>query len=287
MKRAKIVSIMLLLFAGVCVAQEPVTLNVTYEFVYVRDLERKNTPYTSNMILSLGRQTSRYCSEKLFRENDKAAQGQKKRQQEVQNMPSGSLVTVSGGPLLIVNRHGAIINEEIVKNVPAQKMTMNAVLGTKSYEIETALPKIDWAIQADKKTIGNYACQKAAGTYAGRTYEVWFAPDLPFQDGPWKLSGLPGLILEARDTKNEVAFVFKTMGRNTDPEETTKSFLSRGYSIKTNLKSYNRARAAFETDPEAVMSAMAPNARLAVMNIDDPDMQHAIKVKKYNPLELD
>jgi GLPGLI family protein len=279
--------VFLLLIHHLVCGQDTVSLNVVYEFKYIRDLSNKQHPYTANMVLSLGKQHSRYCSEKLYKENDKNAVAERKKQQEQSSASSQPTTVVSGGPLLIVNKYGAIINEELVKNVAARQLTIHARMGIKSYFIETALPVINWTLQNDKKTIGKYTCQKATGSYGGRTYEAWFCPDIPFQDGPWKLSGLPGLILEAKDTKNEVVFTFKELNSNTDAEETTKSFLSNPFSIKTTLKNYMRAKVAFETDPETITSAMAPNARLAVRNLDDPDSPYALKVKQYNPLEFD
>jgi len=288
MKTNRIVlAILILLTCNLALAQETIVLNVVYEFKYVRDLDNRDMPYISNMVLSLGKQSSRYCTEKLYNENDKNAQLQRQKQQQALSTSARPMTVAAGGPLLIVGKYGSIINEEVIKDLRNQKLTTYAHLGIKTYTIDSDLPKIDWAIQNEKKTIGNYSCQKAIGNYGGRTYVAWFAPDLPFRDGPWKLSGLPGLILEAQDTKNEVFFSFKELSKNSDAEETTKSFLASDFNVKTNLKGYNRAKAAFETDPEAVMSAQAPNAKLAVINIDDPKAQHAARVKKYNPLEYD
>jgi len=68
------------------------------------------------------------------------------------------------------------------------------------------LPKIEWQIIDEFKTLNKLNCQKAIGYFRGRTYSVWFSNDIPLPFGPWKLSGLPGLILEAKDDKNQVYF---------------------------------------------------------------------------------
>lgn len=52
--------------------------------------------------------------------------------------------------------------------------------------------------------------EKATTVFRGRTYEAWFTPDIPVSDGPWKFSGLPGLILEVHDSKNH--YVFSCIG---------------------------------------------------------------------------
>lgn len=51
-----------------------------------------------------------------------------------------------------------------------------------------------------------YTCVKATAKFRGRTYEAWFASDIPIFNGPWKFGGLPGLILSLTDSKNEYHF---------------------------------------------------------------------------------
>lgn len=68
------------------------------------------------------------------------------------------------------------------------------------------LPKIDWKLTTEEKKIGNIACKKATAFFRGRNYIVWYTEAIPVTVGPWKLNGLPGLILEATDKTGEVYF---------------------------------------------------------------------------------
>ncbi len=72
--------------------------------------------------------------------------------------------------------------------------------------IKEKIPKIHWEIKKDTKKIGKFLCQRAKGYFRGRNYNVWFTDQIPLPFGPWKLQGLPGLILEVKDDKNEVYF---------------------------------------------------------------------------------
>lgn len=73
--------------------------------------------------------------------------------------------------------------------------------------VEEKLPKIDWKINLNKKdTILGKLCYKAIGDFRGRTYSVWYAPNLPVKFGPWKIQGLPGLILKLNDNFKQIDF---------------------------------------------------------------------------------
>lgn len=73
---------------------------------------------------------------------------------------------------------------------------------------EPNLPKIKWKLSTETKKIGKFNCQKATTTFRGRKYEAWFTPEIPVPSGPWKLHGLPGLILEAQDESKTYVYNF-------------------------------------------------------------------------------
>lgn len=79
--------------------------------------------------------------------------------------------------------------------------------GAAAYQYTEELPRFDWALLDDTKNILGYECRKATATFRGRDYTAWYAPDIAVSDGPWKLCGLPGLILEAYDDKGHYHFV--------------------------------------------------------------------------------
>lgn len=68
----------------------------------------------------------------------------------------------------------------------------------------------DWELLDGDTLIMDHLCRKAQTTYHNRTWTVWYAQDIPINDGPWKLCGLPGLILVAKDSKQE--YIFRCIG---------------------------------------------------------------------------
>lgn len=75
---------------------------------------------------------------------------------------------------------------------------------------EEASSQPEWEIMEGDSIICGYVCQRASTIFRGRTWKVWYAPELPYQDGPWKLCGLPGLILKAEDAAGD--FCFEAIG---------------------------------------------------------------------------
>ncbi|MFA5555111.1 MAG: GLPGLI family protein [Phycisphaerae bacterium] len=94
----------------------------------------------------------------------------------------------------------------VYKNYPQGKMTVTDGLTLQYYEYEDELNAQQWEIRDSIKTILNYSCQMAVCDFRGREWTAWFTTDIPVSDGPWKLSGLPGLIMEAYDKGSQYVF---------------------------------------------------------------------------------
>lgn len=65
----------------------------------------------------------------------------------------------------------------------------------------------EWTIDTDSvMTILGMECHYATTKFRGREWKVWFTEGIPVSLGPWKLNGLPGLILEATADDNFIKF---------------------------------------------------------------------------------
>ena len=72
---------------------------------------------------------------------------------------------------------------------------------------QESMEKPVWRLVKGKDSIvANYRCQKAQTKYRGKVWNVWYTIDIPISDGPWKLYGLPGLILKAEDQDGNFVF---------------------------------------------------------------------------------
>ena len=98
------------------------------------------------------------------------------------------------------------VNQQLIFINFKDKKITELIKSKSTYLVEDTLSIPQWDITNETKIINNHQCQKATTFYKGRTYEVWYAIDYPSVFGPWKLNGLPGLILLAQDQKREVFF---------------------------------------------------------------------------------
>lgn len=81
------------------------------------------------------------------------------------------------------------------------------------FHYEDTFPKLNWELVEGTDTIANYVCQKAKLNFRGRNYTAWFSPEIPINDGPWKFSGLPGLILKVEDEAQLFSFTLIGMSQ--------------------------------------------------------------------------
>ena len=77
------------------------------------------------------------------------------------------------------------------------------------YRYKVDMSDLQWELQDSVKNILGYDCNLATADYHGRRWYAWFSPDIPVQDGPWQLYGLPGLIMEAFTDDYDYAFQIK------------------------------------------------------------------------------
>lgn len=72
-----------------------------------------------------------------------------------------------------------------------ERIFPNTFLGTEP------TPTQDWTLTDDTLALAGYLCHAATTTFRGLTWHVWYTDEVPSTAGPWKLHGLPGLIVKA------------------------------------------------------------------------------------------
>lgn len=167
--------------------------------------------------------------------------------------------------------------------------TFNTRIGRDQYSYDEDRP-MEWKILPETATIGEYKTQKAETQFGGRTWFAWFTTEIPFQDGPYKFSGLPGLIIKVEDSKGDFSFDL----RETKKTPAIQTFTQSGNLIKVKRKDFEKQNALFKKDPASFMQAAMSLGRgnFSMRNADPnqrKQMEDRLKdeaKKNNNPIEL-
>ena len=82
---------------------------------------------------------------------------------------------------------------------PEGQTTVRDWIFPHEFEGSEPTPEIAWTLTDDTLTIGGYLCQQATATHRGVAWTVCYTEEIPSSAGPWRLRGLPGLIVEAKN----------------------------------------------------------------------------------------
>lgn len=147
--------------------------------------------------------------------------------------------------------------------------------------------EMTWDISPDStQIILDYECVMAESDYHGRHWTAWFAPEIPIQDGPWKLAGLPGLILKATENRGIHSFIATGIEHTMEP---VPEMLVAEWYHKENRKKYLQTKKALHDNPIVYLLAdMPPGCKVFSSDGTEihPDTQYMTD-SNYDFLETD
>lgn len=159
-----------------------------YEYKFIPDFNNKEDVKKEMMLLDIDEKGSNYYSRDKFVADSTS-------RAEVQKQIKGG-----GGNINISRRENqGQVGYKVTKSYPDFKTSLFTRISMDQYKVKED-QKPEWKILPEKQKIGAYNAQKATTAYGGREWIAWFSTDIPFQDGPYKFYGLPGLIVKLEDT---------------------------------------------------------------------------------------
>lgn len=163
------------------------------------------------------------------------------------------------------------------KNYPAEgKTLMLDEAGETNCRIEENAETPEWTIVPDSTAeILGYPCQMATTLFKGRQWYAWYSEDIPLDEGPWKLRGLPGLILKAYDSQRQ--FIFEGAGLEQIAEPIT--FVKKKRE-KLSMKDFRKLITNY--DPNDQLRGFS--GKVVIINSDGTKLDKIPKAK-YNLIE--
>lgn len=156
-----------------------------------------------------------------------------------------------------------------------------------------------WILTNEKKQVNDMTLQKATTTWGGRNWMAWFTKDIPFHEGPYKFHGLPGMIIEVSDDKNDYKFsLAKSENLKKSAEDQIMEYAME-ISIPVTWEKYKATKLKFYESPVGFMknangrsgnSDFFLNDGTVVSSVNTREVNERLRntIKKYNnPIELD
>lgn len=159
-----------------------------YEYKFIPDINNKDDVKKEMMQLDITPKGSSYYSYDKFVSDSTIVAAVEKQAK-----------AGSGNISINRNEKQGQVNYKVVKDYPDFSTYLSTKISTDQYKVKEHQKPV-WKILPDKQKIGEYMAQKATTSYGGRDWIAWFTAEIPFQDGPYKFYGLPGLIVKIEDT---------------------------------------------------------------------------------------
>mgnify|MGYP000737481034 CR=1 FL=1 len=164
----------------------------------------------------------------------------------------------------------------IYKNYPEGKLTHTEKICQDWFRYEEDMPQFEWEMTDSVANVLGYKCQSARCKFRGREWTVFYTEEIPLSEGPWKLHGLPGLIMKATDEKGH--YSFECIG--------IKSKASRPITIykvpfnKVKREDYYDTKHRYEVNPYAYFEATTGGHITVTDEAGNPTLD------AYDPIEL-
>lgn len=208
LKTRTIAFLILILCAFKVSAQEFVAIDTVkwlcyYKYEFIEDSTNVKSQKFVNMLLQIGTHLSKYATQKAFF-NDSLFLNNKFEEHYIKN----GTITVYSKP----GDSSLLAGYNIFKNYPTEgSIFFSAYSDSKFFKVIQPM-QMTWKLEATKdSTISGFPCKLATTTFAGRKYMAWYSLQIPISDGPYKFSGLPGLIVKISDTQNQHRFTLTSL----------------------------------------------------------------------------
>ncbi|MGV8945753.1 MAG: GLPGLI family protein [Lutibacter sp.] len=257
MKKYTLIAI--LFFSTITLYSQVDKLRVTYELTFQIDSTNTSNLETERMILNIDKSISSYQSERKYLKDS---------------------ILKSNNPHSVYGLSKSQFKYEIYKNKNTNKINTLYDYAAYMFEIEEVTPKLKWAIHKERKKILELNCIKATTSFAGRDYIAWFTNEIPISDGPYKFTGLPGLIMEISDTKNH----YKHTAIGISYQNKNITFSNEEFT-KISKSDFNDFLKKIKEKPSLVL--YNPGIQIPKAGLDKYDRNHRERQKhENNPIEL-
>ncbi|MCW3168851.1 GLPGLI family protein [Chryseobacterium sp. 09-1422] len=222
-----------------------------YDYKFISDSTDKSALTSEVMLLDIDKNGSNYYSQQKFVVDSTAKADLEK---QLKSSPNNISIHRKDKP--------GMVSYKVTKQYPDFKTYLFTGISSDSYKIEED-QKPEWKILPVKQKVGEYNAQKATTNFGGREWTAWFSTDLPFQDGPYKFYGLPGLIVKIEDKTGSHSMTLvgnkniqTSLNKEIDLPQGIQLYGMGGKDIEINEKQFKKVWKSHVNDPTKNMREM-------------------------------
>jgi GLPGLI family protein len=177
-------------------------LVVAYDYeCQTQDADGKAVTDRMKLCLLVGRHCTRSFPYRKFRKEREWAEGKKQFAADFLQMNKREYMEgydfLSEEELPLLRSESFCFMPQVWTNYPEGQVTVRDAIPPSIYETQEKRKPIKWTLNDSTLTVAGYQCKTAVCQLHGLKWTVRYAEDIPTTAGPWKLCGLPGLIVEA------------------------------------------------------------------------------------------
>lgn len=171
---------------------------------------------------------------------------------------------------------------EIVRDEQARELTMTCsnFIGQPPLVYKEKIPEQEWVLLDETDSVAGYACLKAQTRFRGRIWTAWYTPEIPISLGPWKLSGLPGLILKATDSQDCYSFECILLRKEDQP-----MYLYQHEQLPVTRMQYLKYERRYHRDPVYIISEGGQGKLVLIDKETESSSEIESWAIPYNPIE--
>lgn len=193
-------------------------LVATYDYeCQTQDADGKAVTDRMKLCLLVGRHCTRSFPYRKFRKEREWAEGKKQFAADFLQMNKREYMEgydfLSEEELPLLRSESFCFMPQVWTNYPEGQVTVRDAIPPSIYETQEQRKPIKWTLGGEV----SYLCKTAVCQLHGRKWTVRYTEDIPTTAGPWKLCGLPGLIVEAASDDGIHRFTLTELQHATAP----------------------------------------------------------------------
>ena len=179
------------------------TANLVAAYDYecrTQDADGKAVTDRMKLCLLVGRHCTRSFPYRKFRKEREWAEGKKQSAADFLQLSKREYMEgydFFSDEMPLLRAESFCFMPQVWTNYPEGQVTVRDAIPPSIYETQEQRKNIKWTLNDSTLTVAGYLCKTAVCQLHGRKWTVRYAEDIPTTAGPWKLCGLPGLIVEA------------------------------------------------------------------------------------------